>query len=200
MNIIQEEINKLTDGLFHKKSIDDELKKFSDLIFNNIQISTSKSAYRISEIEYYILTQFHPDPYSYMHNIQNEDGIRLFFHYSSIDLVFNNKIHNQDGYASFIIREIVDLKSLEAINGPLKLKDIILNAGTENFCSKIELKYTESSEKNFKSDEGSTRIGLQKEITKRQKLIMSKLFEYNDLLKTEYSKAKYNFKSFSTSK
>jgi hypothetical protein len=133
-------------------------------IFSDYQIVTPKNNYRILELEfYYHSLPKNRDEQCYKDTKQKTHG-EWFFHYSGIDIT----IGNESAFGSFLIRSIGKLDNQErefkVINGPLKLKNEILNnfdlVTTElkfPFFQFVPKKFDFGTESSFKR---TTRVGI----------------------------------------
>lgn len=105
-------------------------------LFNDYLLQINNNHYQISEIEFYIYSDEHPDTYVHRHPAQLKWG-RWFFHRASnkdssgykggtrkgLDLTLSDDI-----YFSVLIRSIYNLQTHEMISGPSKVVDYILSS------------------------------------------------------------------------
>jgi len=89
----------------------DQMEELAKFIFQNILVSNGQENYRFCEIEFYIHSESHPDPYSHKAKEQKKFG-RWYFHESGLDITFGN----EHVYASFLVRGIrINLQSVDVI-------------------------------------------------------------------------------------
>ena len=169
----------------------DRIAKF---VFNELLISNPKDDYRFTEIEFYILSDVHPDRFSHEADMQKQFGM-WYFHPSGIDITFGEGVI----YASFLIRGVGRMGpggEMSFTSGPLNVLDELLNSG-----QKVDAKYLSLSLKYKKGLKPikwiqHQRIGLNKnsEIKKRKlneesnsdELFFDKPYRYVAWLKPEH--------------
>ena len=157
--------------------------RIADALLNKTVIQTEHARFYFQEIEFYLFSETHPDPFVHKNEQQREFG-QWYLHGSGFDLCLGNKdLENQQPvYFGILIRSIKKEENGSLICGPVKVCDtLIANYGSAfgTGCMKIE---TLSESKNFeiKSDE---RIGLKKPALTEEESPMGK----------KYREMKYRF-------
>ena len=135
-------------------------QKIADALLNKTVIQTEHSRFYFQEIEFYLFSGAHPDPFVHRNEQQREFG-QWYSHAAGLDLCLGNKDLEQQGQAYFgiLIRSIGKEYESLPIYGPLKVFDsLIANYGSAfgTGCLKIE---TLPESNNFRIESG-TRIGL----------------------------------------
>lgn len=83
------------------KSFDHIAKKFA----NDIQIKINDAYYRVVDFEFYNYSEALPDPHTYQHPQQLENG-KFYLHASGVDITFGDKVN----YGGILLRGLVKLE------------------------------------------------------------------------------------------
>ncbi|MFC2080875.1 hypothetical protein ACFLR8_01530 [Bacteroidota bacterium] len=134
------------------------LDQISELIFQNFILHIGYETYRFSEIEYYINSYFHEDPFTHQDPRQTDPG-KWYVHESGMDITFG--VGNI--YASILIRGIMEESTNGFISGPLKVMKKVFTAlnSIDNKNHEFFIEYKENIEET--SWIKHKRIGLNKE-------------------------------------
>jgi hypothetical protein len=117
-----------------EKSFQSIFQKISENIMNNYTLSIKGNSYQLCEIEFYLETNGHNDPFIHGDIDQNFPG-RWYFHkqngksyksgtYKGLDITFGND--DKTTYGGILIRSIKKLATDEIIEGPCKVVNKIL--------------------------------------------------------------------------
>lgn len=111
-------------------SLKDEMPAFLDriaeFVFQKLIVRNDNDAYRICEIEFYVLCDIHPDIFTHRAEQQQRFGL-WYFHESGMDITFGDN----DFWASFLIRGIRKEGAGERdrfISGPLRVMKELCNS------------------------------------------------------------------------
>lgn len=105
------------------------LDNLAEFIFQKLLITNDTESFRFCEIEFYIWSSSHQDPFSHKAKEQKKFG-HWYFHESGLDITFGN----DKTYASFLIRGIRSEDSEKVdrhISGPLKVMKALCNTSGE---------------------------------------------------------------------
>jgi hypothetical protein len=97
-----------------ERNVEHDFLRISTDLMNYWILRVNNAEYRITEIEFYLKSDFHKDTYTHGNTLQKEMG-RWYFHGSGVDLTFGS----DQMHASLLIRAIYNLKSKDYIYGPL---------------------------------------------------------------------------------
>ena len=124
-------------------------KEMADLLFATYCFEAGDKKYFFTEIEFYYHSKDHPDPFC-KRTPQNSSKLfcpevpsdNLFFHYSGIDISFDNdeKDKTKHQYGGILVRAIESADGKEAVNGPLKVMTLLLNAARQKEGVRLVLK------------------------------------------------------------
>lgn len=126
---------------------EDVFKKMAEYVFQNCHLEANGEKYYLTEIEFYYYSENnkHPDPWCYRQPNKNKDFLpsdALWFHYSGMDITFDNE--GNDEYGGILIRSIKD-KDGNQTNGPLRSLYKLLNASANGKSVCLNLKLTQSN-------------------------------------------------------
>jgi hypothetical protein len=140
-----------------KKNLDKDFLRISTDLMNHWKLRVNNAEYRITEIEFYLKSDFHVDPYTHGNKLQKEMG-RWYFHGSGVDLTFGSDTM----YASLLIRAIYNLKSGIYTYGPLNSFAEIFHNFSYIFESEHLLGLTPAGNEEFKFEQPicAPRVGL----------------------------------------
>lgn len=113
---------------------EDYFYSMADRLMNECYLEINTNRYRIREIEFYLNSENHPDPYVHC----AEDQLLLhqfYFHkhkngshkggtYKGLDLIFGDVLSN--AYFGILLRTIENIETGQLIQGPCKIVDHIL--------------------------------------------------------------------------
>lgn len=161
MKLIRE-INKLFECKT-QECISKYIEELAREILLEYQLILGNTYWDITEIEFYLFSDNHPDPFVHKHADYSTGQFRL--HGAGIDIA----IGNDRGYGGILLRSIRKVGEKELVPSPLKVSDaIIANMGTiESSTISIAPRTTKSSDKIY----STSRIGLNpknKQITEQQ--------------------------------
>ena len=124
-------------------------QEMADLLFAKYCIEAGEKKYWFTEIEFYYYDEGHPDPFC-KRTPQKSSKLfcpevpsdNLFFHYSGIDISFDNdeKDKTKHQYGGILVRAIESADGKEAVNGPLKVMTLLLNAARQKEGVRLALK------------------------------------------------------------
>jgi hypothetical protein len=97
-----------------ENSIDKDFNRIAFELMNHWLLKIESKSYRISEIEFYLKSDFHNDSYTHGHKLQKQKE-KWYFHGSGVDITFGNDRF----YGGILIRAIYDFKNDNYIYGPL---------------------------------------------------------------------------------
>lgn len=114
---------------------DDFFPSMSQILLNHCLLKVDQETYRLVEIEYYLHSDVHPDPYVHC----NPDQLLMhcfYFHkfgtgtykagtFKGMDLTFGDL--NQKAYFGILVRSIENIKTGELIEGPCNVVNKILH-------------------------------------------------------------------------
>lgn len=146
-----------------KQAIEDHFAWLAKQILLGYQLKLSESLWDITEIEFYLYSEIHPDPFAHKHYNYKTGQFRL--HGAGIDIA----IGNGKEHGGILLRSLRKAGEKDLVPSPLKVSDaIIANMGTiEKSSATIVPKQAKSSDAIYQTP----RIGLQtknKEITEQQ--------------------------------
>lgn len=124
---------------------EDVFQKMAKYVFQNCHLEANGKKYYLTEIEFYYYHKIeHPDLWCYRK--PEKDGMfpsdSLWFHYSGMDITFDNKEKNESG--GILIRSIKDEHGNQT-NGPLRSLYKLLNASANGKSVCLNLKLTQSN-------------------------------------------------------
>ena len=127
----------LLDSSYYKEStnITEKFNVLADTLLNKIALNVNNELYRLIEIEFYLKTKEHPDPFIHGDKDQTIPS-KWYFHrqnggsykggtYKGVDITFGYK-DTKDVYGGILIRSILDIKNNKLIEGSCKVVDYIL--------------------------------------------------------------------------
>lgn len=141
-----------------KENWETVFKKMAEYIFQNCHLEANGTKYYLTEIEFYYYHKIeHPDLWCYRKPEKNGmfPSDSLWFHYSGMDITFDNRKNNESG--GILIRSIKDEKG-NPTNGPLRSLYALLNTNSNDKSVCLKLISSESKEKI--SINQTTRYGL----------------------------------------
>lgn len=133
-------------------------QKMAEYVFQNCHLEANGTKYYLTVIEFYYYHKIeHPDLWCYRKPEKNGmfPSDSLWFHYSGMDITFDNKEKNE--YGGILIRGIKDEKGNHT-NGPLRSLYALLNTNSNDKSVCLKLISSESKEKI--SINKTTRYGL----------------------------------------
>jgi hypothetical protein len=135
-----ENVLTLDSQLYTNKPINEKITMMSDILLNNTILSINKQNYRLVELEYYIKSTDHPDPFVHCDPHQQIKH-KWYFHrlsgkgykggtYKGLDITigYTNKLI----FGGILIRSIQNIETKEIIEGPCKIVNKILETCNKN--------------------------------------------------------------------
>lgn len=110
-----------------------DFKRIATELMNDWVLQVNAKRYRIAEVEFYFVSDKHPDPYTHKHPLQQEMG-KWYFHGSGIDITFGNNNY----HGGILLRAIYDCDIKRYFYGPLNTVAEIFS----NFSNVFEGKFT----------------------------------------------------------
>lgn len=86
------------------------------LLFNEYCIKTGEELFRLTEIEFYLFSENHPDEYVHKKDRQKEPAL-WYFHGSGMDITFGNRMD----FGGILLRGMMNIRTGEFISGPLNV-------------------------------------------------------------------------------
>ncbi len=168
-------------------------KAFDDMaryIFERISLQAGAKEYLFTEIEFYYYSPQHKhrDPFCKRNPVHAREtqcpeipSDKLFFHYSGVDICFDNKDRSKQEYGGILIRGIKEARAdgTNFINGPLKTLCRLLNDAQQTGDVRICLKKAKTPRMLEHAPKSSARIGLKAPL--------------GDAEKQKYKKKKYRY-------
>lgn len=143
---------------FSCHTIEKDLNSIANNLFNQCVFKVNSTNFRFTEIEFYVYNKMiHPDEYTHKNILQSQTGM-WYFHGSGLDYTFGN----QETFASFLIRGIINSENQEEIYGPLKIVSELFKQ-TSNNQNILELNIESKVWDELENVLQATRIGLNKE-------------------------------------
>lgn len=146
---LNEKFHELLETQERKGVVDfeDSFAEMAKHIFKNYCLEANGEKYDFTEIEFYYYSENnkHPDPWCYRQPNKNKAFLpsdTLWFHYSGMDITFDNE--GNDEYGGILIRSIKD-KDGNQTNGPLRSLYKLLNASANGKSVCLNLKLTQSN-------------------------------------------------------
>ena len=133
----------------------DVFQKMAKYVFQNCHLETNRKKYYLTEIEFYYYSENnkHPDPWCYRKPNKNNDFLpsdSLWFHYSGMDITFDNKENNE--YGGILIRGIQPAEEGNPTNGPLRSLYKLLNTKPQSDTKPVCLRLAYNEERNLPKD------------------------------------------------
>ncbi len=111
--------------IINESNIDADFKRIADDLMNHWILKIESKMYRITEIEFYLKSEFHNDTYTHGHKLQQLKE-RWYFHGAGIDLTFGVN----GFYGGILIRALYDFKENNYTYGPLNcVTELFSNIG-----------------------------------------------------------------------
>jgi hypothetical protein len=137
--ISQKELLAKLDTPKELKDVNDWFSSLAIDLIRNYELHINKKVYKLVELEFYLYTDNHPDPYVHRNELQlktlgnwyfhRENSAKKTFTLKGVDITFGTV--NKD-YGGILIRCIMDVETKELIEGPSKVVDQILT------CNDVE--------------------------------------------------------------
>lgn len=90
--------------------------RIADKISKDINLKINNAYYRLVDFEFYTFSKAFPDPHTYKHNLQLQNG-KLYLHSSGVDITFGDGVN----YGGILLRGVIKLyDGAEKENGFMK--------------------------------------------------------------------------------
>ncbi len=153
------------DLTINKNEIDSCFKRIANDIMNHWVFKIETKTYRITEIEFYLKSEFHNDKYTHGHKLQLETE-KWYFHGSGIDLTFGAN----GFYGGILIRALYDFKGDSYIYGPLNCVTELFSNIKHVYESNLSFGLIRATQSEFEFEKPipAPRVGLNPEKDKEQ--------------------------------
>lgn len=120
----------------NKNNVQKAISEMATYVLDNYCLHVGDKKYWFTEIEFYYYAENHKDPFCKRNPLKPQDtkcaeidSNKLFFHYSGIDISFDNTEKNKTKhqYGGILIRGIKSQDRKVDISGPLKVLFYLLN-------------------------------------------------------------------------